>query len=140
MEHAMATVTIRNLDDKVVTALKARARLHKRSLEAELRVLLRTATLPAGRRQNPDVPQSDSTDLRRDALGEIDQRLLARVMRQAELHGRSLEQELHAIVRNAVPYTPEERVALAETIAAMTPRKTQQTDSTLLIREDRDSR
>lgn len=40
----MATVTIRNLDDEVVRQLKERARLHNRSLEAELReVLTRTA-------------------------------------------------------------------------------------------------
>ena len=36
----MGTVTIRNLDDKVIKRLKARAKTHRRSLEAELRDLL----------------------------------------------------------------------------------------------------
>lgn len=36
----MATVTIRRLDDGVMTELKRRARLNNRSLEAELREIL----------------------------------------------------------------------------------------------------
>ncbi len=36
----MASVTIRNLDDDVVVALKQRAKANSRSLEAELRVVL----------------------------------------------------------------------------------------------------
>ncbi len=36
----MASVTIRNLDDDVVAALKQRAKANSRSLEAELRVVL----------------------------------------------------------------------------------------------------
>lgn len=36
----MATLTIRNLDSAVVERLKARARDHERSLEAEVRSLL----------------------------------------------------------------------------------------------------
>lgn len=36
----MATVLIRNIDDSVVDALKARARRNHRSLEAELRSIL----------------------------------------------------------------------------------------------------
>ncbi len=36
----MASVTIRNLDDDVVVALKQRAKANNRSLEAELRVVL----------------------------------------------------------------------------------------------------
>lgn len=78
----MANLTIRNLDDEVVEKLKARAKAHHRSLEAELRVLLSDA-----------------------AVG-----------RQAR----------------------EDFLALADRIAAMTP-KTYQADSTLLIREDRDT-
>jgi len=76
----MANLTIRNIDDAVVEVLKARAKAHNRSLEAELRELLNTAARP-----------SSPIDLR----------------------------------------------TLAETIAAMTP-DVPQTDSTLLIREDRD--
>ncbi|MFQ5974455.1 MAG: hypothetical protein ACE5Q3_19200 [Alphaproteobacteria bacterium] len=77
----MATVTIRNLDDRVVKQLKERARRHNRSFEAELReVLTRACTSPS------------SQDLR----------------------------------------------AIAERIAAMTPDGVAQTDSTELLREDRE--
>jgi plasmid stability protein len=73
----LATLTIRNLDDDLVAALKQRARRNNRSLEAELRTLLRDA---AGERSltslreladqiaalTPDVPQADSAALMRD--------------------------------------------------------------------------
>ena len=70
----MATLTIRNLEDDVVGALKARARRNSRSLEAEVRELLRDAiagTAPESLRDladriaalTPDVPQTDSTEL-----------------------------------------------------------------------------
>ena len=39
----MARVLIRELDDEIVTKLKARARSHGRSLEAELREILQRA-------------------------------------------------------------------------------------------------
>ena len=39
----MAQVTIRNLDDELLEHLKARARLHHRSLEGELRIILAEA-------------------------------------------------------------------------------------------------
>lgn len=78
----MASVTIRNLDDEVVKALKEQAKAHNRSLEAELRQLL-TET---ARRQ-----------ARWDAFWQN-----------------------------------------ADRVAAMTPKDRPQTDSTKLIREDRD--
>jgi antitoxin FitA len=70
----VATLTIRNLDDDLVVALKERARRNRRSLAAELRSLLEAA---AGRRSlaslreladqiaalTPDLPQTDSTAL-----------------------------------------------------------------------------
>ena len=73
----MGTVTIRNLDDRVIDALKAQAKANQRSLEAEVRFVLgqevnhrlrmtafreRTADLA---RETADVPQSDSVDLLR---------------------------------------------------------------------------
>ena len=36
----MTTLTVRGLDDKIIEQLKARARIHRRSLEAELRTIL----------------------------------------------------------------------------------------------------
>ena len=73
----MATLTIRNLEDEVVDALKARARRNKRSLEAEVRELLRDAARSASAATlrdladriaalTPDVPQTDSTELVRE--------------------------------------------------------------------------
>ena len=73
----MGNVTIRNLDDRVIDALKAQAKANQRSLEAELRFVLsqevnhrlrmaafreRTAELT---RETVDVPQTDSVDLLR---------------------------------------------------------------------------
>ena len=78
----MANVTIRNLDDGVVEKLKAQAKTHHRSLEAELR------------------------------------HVLTQVAAQHE-HMAAFRRE-------------------AARIRAMTPKDRPQTDSTLLIREDRD--
>lgn len=74
----MATVTIRNLEDRIVRKLKARAKANHRSLEAELRELLSSAV----RRQEgmrrflakadriaamtPKVSQTDSASLIRE--------------------------------------------------------------------------
>jgi len=41
----MPTLTIRNVEPKIVAALKRRARLNKRSLEAELRLIVADAAL-----------------------------------------------------------------------------------------------
>lgn len=70
----MATLTILDLEDHVVDALKARARRNSRPLEAEVRELLRavaTGDSPTPLREladrvatlTPDVPQTDSTEL-----------------------------------------------------------------------------
>ena len=70
----------------------------------------------------------------------LDERVVAALRRKAELHGRSLEQELRVTLTQAARLTGEERVALAKRVRAMTPTGVAQTDSTVLIREDRDSR
>jgi len=44
----MATLLVRNLDDTVVARLKARARAHGRSAEAEHRAILEAALRPRG--------------------------------------------------------------------------------------------
>lgn len=74
----MATVTIRDLDEKVVTKLKARAKANHRSLEAELRELLSSIIKEQERRQRflvkadriaamtPKVAQTDSVQLLRE--------------------------------------------------------------------------
>jgi plasmid stability protein len=74
----MANVTVRNLDDVVVEALKERARANNRSLEGELRQTLTDAARPVGPADlralaeriaalTPDQPQTDSTDQSREA-------------------------------------------------------------------------
>lgn len=74
----MATVTIRDLDEKVVTKLKARAKANHRSLEAELRELLSSSVKEQERRQRflakadriaamtPSARQTDSAELLRE--------------------------------------------------------------------------
>ncbi len=73
----MANVTIRNLDDEVVKKLKAQAKEHNRSLEAELRRILTDAAKPSAitdlleladriAAMTPEVPQTDSVELLRE--------------------------------------------------------------------------
>ncbi len=70
----------------------------------------------------------------------LDDQVVAALKRKAKLHGCSLEQELREILSQAARPTPEERVVIAARIRAMTPAGVAQTDSTELIRQDRDSR
>ncbi|WP_025321630.1 FitA-like ribbon-helix-helix domain-containing protein [Deferrisoma camini] len=71
----MAQVIVRNLDDRVVRALKARAALHGRALEQELREILTRASelSPEERlglvdriRAMAPRPSTDSADLIRE--------------------------------------------------------------------------
>ena len=67
----------------------------------------------------------------------LDDQVIAALKAKAELHGQSLEQELRAILSRAAVPNVEERVTLAGRIRGLTPKR-RQTDSTKLIREDRD--
>jgi plasmid stability protein len=69
----------------------------------------------------------------------LDEQVVSSLKFKAELHGHSLEQELREILKRAAELTPKEKVALADRIAAMTPRRLAD-DSADLIREDRDTR
>ena len=69
----------------------------------------------------------------------LDDDIVSSLKFKAELHGHSLEQELREILRRAAELSSEEKLALADRIAALTPRPLD-TDSADLIREDRDSR
>jgi plasmid stability protein len=73
----VSTLTVRNVEDDVVAALKARAKRNNRSLEAEVRVLLREAVDRGSRTSlreladriaalTPKVRQTDSTELVRE--------------------------------------------------------------------------
>lgn len=70
----------------------------------------------------------------------LDDGVVAALKRKARLHGNSLEQELREVLAAAARPAPEERVAIARRIRAMTPAGIGQSDSTDLIREDRDRR
>jgi len=50
IEGAMANLVVRNLDERIVQALKERATRHKRSAEAEHRALLEQALLKPRRK------------------------------------------------------------------------------------------
>ncbi|MBX3333904.1 MAG: hypothetical protein KF876_07255 [Nitrospira sp.] len=67
----------------------------------------------------------------------LDDRVIAALRTKAKLHGQSLEQELRTILSKAAVPNTQERVALASRIRGLTPKR-RQTDSTKLIREDRD--
>ena len=74
----MGSLTIRNLDDRVIETLKAQAKANQRSLESEVRYLLtqrvdRDARIANFRERTlriagatPDVSQTDSVDLLRE--------------------------------------------------------------------------
>ena len=74
----MGSLTIRNLDDRVIDALKAQAKSNQRSLEAEVRFLLtrrvghrvRTAVFRERSaeisRMSAGTPQTDSVELLRE--------------------------------------------------------------------------
>jgi hypothetical protein len=68
-----------------------------------------------------------------------DEALLTRISDLAKLHNRSIEQEVEALLQAAVPVRParEDLRALAESIAAMTPKGVKQTDSVEILREIR---
>ncbi|HYD71415.1 FitA-like ribbon-helix-helix domain-containing protein [Azospirillum sp.] len=77
-------------------------------------------------------------------IRNLDEGVIESLQRSALLHGRSLEDELRDIVTQAArtasvrrPLSAEEKLAFADRICAMSP-PGPQTDSTLLIREDRD--
>ena len=69
----------------------------------------------------------------------IDDITLAVLEERASQHGRTVEQEaVEALQKQFRPDPVAEFIRRADAIAAMTPKGVVQTDSTLLIREDRD--
>ncbi len=67
----------------------------------------------------------------------LDDHVIAALKTKAEMRGHSLEQELRGILAEAAKPTVEDRRKLVDHIRAMTP-STSQTDSTTLLRQDRD--
>ena len=69
----------------------------------------------------------------------VDSATLARLEENARAHGRSVEEEAAETLRQATTAsTRADMIARLDEIAAMTPKGIKQTDSTLLVREDRD--
>ncbi len=71
----------------------------------------------------------------------VDDATLATLEESARRHGRTVQEEAaERLQRSAETLSRGEIVRRFEEIAAMTPKDVEQTDSTLLIREDRDRR
>lgn len=74
-------------------------------------------------------------------IRNLDDEIVERLKRRAHDNERSLEAEVRALLAEAAQRPSRKAFReLAERISAMTPKDVKQTDSTLLIREDRDSR
>jgi len=69
----------------------------------------------------------------------LDEKVVRALKAKAELHGRPLEQELREILVQASRLAPQEKLRLIDGIREMSP-KAVSTDSTRLVREDRDRR
>lgn len=72
-------------------------------------------------------------------IRNLDDAVIERLKRRAKSNNRSLEGEVRAMLEAEVPLIDKAAVlASADRIAAMTPKDRPQSDSTQLIREDRD--
>ncbi len=72
-------------------------------------------------------------------IRNLDDHVVERLKKRAKDNGRSLEAELRELLKQAANRkSPEELLAIADRIAAMTPEGVKQTDSAELLREDRD--
>ena len=74
-----------------------------------------------------------------DVRIELDDDVMKRLARAAELKGRTLEEEVRDIITHAAPLTPGERVALSRRIRSMQA-KPSTLDSTDIVRAARDRR
>ena len=72
-------------------------------------------------------------------IEDLEESVFSGLQDMTEFNHTSFEQEVGSLLRDGVKrWRRENRVAIADRIAAMTPKTVLQTDSTLLIREDRD--
>jgi plasmid stability protein len=70
----------------------------------------------------------------------LDDKVVAVLKRNAARHRRSLEGELRAVLTAAARLSPDDKLAISREIRALTPGKPMLSDSTDLIRQDRDRR
>ncbi|WP_375466401.1 hypothetical protein [uncultured Methylobacterium sp.] len=75
-------------------------------------------------------------------IKDVEDETIVQISNLARLNGRSVEHETLTLIREALGTHAcegqEDRAAMARRIAAMSPRDVIQTDSVILIREDRD--
>ena len=71
-------------------------------------------------------------------LERLDSNLLGSISALARARNLSIEDQIVSMLRESVHYRRDALLERADAIAAMTPKGVKQTDSTLLIREDRD--
>jgi plasmid stability protein len=73
-------------------------------------------------------------------IRKLSDHALTQLEERAALNQRTVEDEAAELIERGLeaPLSPMERYLLAEKIAAMTPKGVVQTDSVLLLREDRD--
>ena len=70
----------------------------------------------------------------------LDGKVVAVLKRNAARHRRSLEGELRAVLTAAAQLSPDDKLAMSREIRALIPGKRVLSDSTRLIRQDRDRR
>ncbi len=71
-------------------------------------------------------------------IADMDQATMERIADLAREHSRSVEEEAAILLRQALDHAHHEsRWESADRIAAMTPKGVKQTDSVVLLREDR---
>lgn len=74
-------------------------------------------------------------------IRNVDDETVEQIASQAQRHGHSVEHEVLLLLRQALGVAPmraRSRADAARQIAALAPRGVVQTDSTVLVREDRD--
>lgn len=71
-------------------------------------------------------------------IRNVDDKLVKKLKAQAKANHRSLEAELREIIQRGLTVEKNWIIKEMQRIREMTPRDRAQTDSTLLIREDRD--
>ena len=71
-------------------------------------------------------------------LNDVDDALVERLERLAAINNRSVDEQAVVILREGVPRLARaDRTAIAASIAAMTPAEVPQTDTVILLRQDR---
>lgn len=73
-------------------------------------------------------------------ISEVDDAVVEKIRVLAKEHNHSVEREIRDLLQQAVEAQPRRKslIDIADAIAALTPKGVPQTDSVILLREDRD--